>query len=177
MVSSYDTYLASPLNTPAYGGYPDYGYGYGYSYPYSWSGYGPGYGGPTGSYFAGSSSSLTQSLANGVGDEGTIKTAMAPVIAAQATPEYATSSARAYSAAMNRVGESDSLRTALNLKPSGVVPAAAESARKVTVTLKGGDKVEGAISDEDADWITVDTATDQVTLRKADISRIDRHKK
>ena len=39
------------------------------------------------------------------------------------------------------------------------------------MTLKGGDKVEGTVSDEDPDWITVDTATDQVTVRKADVSR------
>jgi hypothetical protein len=175
ITSSYDTFLASPLNVADYFGYH---YGYGYPYAYALSASLPGYASPY-PYAPGigSSSVLNQSLANGVGDEGALKTALAPVVASQATADYAAQAERALTTAMNRVGESDALRTALNLNPRGVAAAAAESARHVTVTLKGGDKVEGAITDEDSDWITVDTATDQVTVRKADVSRIDRHKK
>jgi len=165
-------YLADTAYWPgAYGTYGAYGY------PMNYPGYFNGYPGAVASQFAGSSSTINQSLAYGVGDEGALKTTLAPVIAAQANADYALSSARAYTAALNRVGESDAMRTALNLNPRGVVAAANESARRVTLTLKAGDKVEGVVSDEDNDWITVDTATDQVSVRKADVSRIERHKK
>lgn len=157
-------------------GWPGYGYGaYPYAYPY-FTGYG-GYGGVAGAAFSGSSSTINQSLAFGVGDEGALKTAMAPVIAGQANAEFAAAAGRAYTTALNHAASSEGLRTALNLNKGGVAAAGNEPARKVTLMLKGGDKVEGVITDEDADWITVDNGTDEVSVRKADVGRIDRHKK
>jgi hypothetical protein len=151
------------------------GYGYG-GYPYyTYPGYYVSYPGVASGYVAGPSSTISQSLAYGVGDEGAIKTAMAPVIAAEAGPEYATTATRAYTNAVNRAAESEALRTALNYNPKGPAPAA-NATQRVTLTLKDGGKVEGTVSDEDADWITVDNGTDQVSVRKADVTRMERHK-
>lgn len=163
-----------------------YGPGYGGYYPgYLYAGYGSGvlgyggYGGyGYGSGFAAASSTVNQSLANGVGDEGALKTALAPVIAGQANSEFAASASRAYTAALNRAGESDAMRTALGLNPRGVATAAAEQPRHVVLTLKpgAGDKVDGTLVDEDADWITVATNAGEVSVRKADVVRIERLK-
>ncbi len=166
----------------------DYGYGLGDGYfPYHNTGYGNGffgyggyggYGYGVGPGFANSSSTVSQSLAHGVGDEGALKTAMAPVIASQANSEFATAAGRTYTAALNRAGESDAVRTALGLNPRGVATAAAEQPRHVVLTLKpgAGDKVDGALVDEDADWITVGTAAGEVSVRKADVVRIEHPK-
>lgn len=152
----------------------------GYLNPYygnGFFGYG-GYGYGLGSGFANSSSTVSQSLAHGVGDEGALKTAMAPVIAAQANSEFATSAGRAYTAALNRAGDSEAMRTALGMPKRGVVAAADAEPRHVLLTLKPGtgDKVEGNLVDEDADWITVATDTGDVSVRKADVVRIERRK-
>ena len=166
---SYDYQAATSYGPGYYGGagYPGYLYG----------GYGYGYGSSTA--FANSASSVNQSLANGVGDEGALKTAMAPVIAGQANSEFSTSAAHAYTAAYNRAGESDAMRTALGIPKRGVATAAGEQPRHVTLTLKAGagDKIDGVIVDEDADWITVETATDEVSVRRADVIRKEIHKK
>ena len=149
------------------------GYGYGYPY-YTYPGYYVSYPGVAG-YFGGSSATVNQSLAYGVGDEGALKTAMAQAIAGQAGPEYSTAAARAYTNAVGRAADSEAIRTALNINPKGPVPAA-NAAQRVTLTLKDGGKVEGTVSDEDADWITVDNGTDQVSVRKGDVTRMERHK-
>ena len=173
---SYDNYLAAAGYGPGYyeGGY------YGAGNPgYLYGGYGYGYGVNTA--FAGSSSSINQSLANGVGDEGALKTAMAPVIAGQANSEFGASAARAYKTALNRAGESDATRAALGMPKRGVetVDLSLSKLPHATLTFKAGagDKVDGVIVDEDDDWITVETATDEVSVRKAELARIDRHKK
>ena len=156
------------------------GYWPGYLNPYygnGFFGYG-GYGYGLGSGFANSSSTVSQSLAHGVGDEGALKTAMAPVIAAQANSEFATSAGRAYTAALYRAGDSEAMRTALGMPKRGVVTAGDVEPRHVLLTLKPGtgDKVEGNLVDEDADWITVATDTGDVSVRKADVVRIERRK-
>ena len=152
------------------GYFPYHNYGSGF-FGYGGYGYG-GYGYGLGSGFAGSSSTVSQSLAHGVGDEGALKTAMAPVIAGQANSEFAASAGRAYTAALNRAGDSDAMRTALGM------PKRDLEARRVVLTLKpgAGDKVEGNLVDEEADWITVATDTGDVSVRKADVVRIERRK-
>jgi hypothetical protein len=110
--------------------------------PYSYGGY---YGGGYGgAYFGGAFAPVTtiQSLAIGVGPEGVLKTEMARAIAAQATPEYAAGSSRPY------------------IRPT------------VTLTLRGGDKVEGKLTREDGDWITVESAKEEVSVRKSEVVRI-----
>jgi hypothetical protein len=155
--------------------YEDYvgsaGYWPGYAYPYAYPTYFTGYPGGYSS-FASSSSVINQSLANGVGDEGALKTAMAQVIAGQATPEYTASTARAYTTALNRAAESEALRTALNLKADGT----SVGGEPVTLVLKGGEKVQGTFRDEDADWITIQTGKspkNRTQIRKADVVRIE----
>ena len=167
-ITRYYDYQGSVGYGPGYPGYLYGGYGYGYGYRYG-----------TGAAFAGSSSTVNQSLANGVGDEGALKTAMAQVIAGQAGGEFTTQSARAYTAAYNRAAESDAVRTALGVNKGGVATAANEKPVHVTLTLKAGagNPVEGTILDEDAEWITVQTAADAVSVRRADVVRIDRHAK
>jgi hypothetical protein len=82
-----------------------YGYGYGsgsyypYAWPYNWGGYG--YGGFSG-YLGGSTTNVVRSLAYGMGDEGVLKSAIAPVIAKDATTEYLTQALRNYAAALER---------------------------------------------------------------------------
>ena len=152
---------------------PGYGYngGLGFAPGYLYGGYGYGYGG---SAFASSSSTINQSLANGVGDEGTLKTAMARVIAAQANSEFAASAGHAYTTALNRAASSDALRTALGMGRPGVgTPVVGPE--HVTLTLKSGEKIDGDLIDEDNDWMTVHTLNDKVSVRKAEVTRIDRH--
>jgi len=59
----------------------------------------------------------------------------------------------------------------------GVVAAGGETARKVTLTLKGGEKVEGTVADEDNDWTPGQNGTDEVSVHKADGTPTDGHKK
>ena len=70
------------------------------------------------------------------------------------------------------------MRTALGMPKRGVVTAGDVEPRHVLLTLKPGtgDKVEGNLVDEDADWITVATDTGDVSVRKADVVRIERRK-
>ena len=163
---------------PGFGYYGGLGYGYygglGFApgYLYGANGYGGcGYGGAA---FAGSSLSINQSLANGVGNEGVLKTAMAPVIAGQANADFAASAAHAYTTALNRAASSDAMRTALGMSGPGVgtPPAAPEH---VTLTLKGGEKIDGDLIDEDSDWMTIHTPNDKVSVRKAEVIRVDHH--
>jgi hypothetical protein len=157
--------------TSTYSGYVSSG-GY---YPYvGWSGYG--YGGDP-SYFGGATTTVSRSLANGVGYEGPLKDAMARKIAADAGPEYADGAARAKSVALGRIAGSERLAKSFNLTGSNVVPAAAISAPHITLTLKSGEKVDGTLYGEDADWFRVDTASGTVSVRKADVNRVEMPKK
>jgi hypothetical protein len=108
--------------------------------------YGGGYGGGYfGGVFPGGPVTTVQSLAIGVGYEGALKAEMARAIAAQAAPESASSASRAYDSA---------------LRPT------------VTLTLKGGDKVEGKLMREDADWITVEAGKEETSVRKSEVVRV-----
>jgi hypothetical protein len=155
-----------------YGGYGAYG-GYGYA-PYAYSNpYSRGWGG---SFYGGETTDVSHSLANGMGDEGVMKQAMASQIASQATPDYAQGAGRAVDLAYARVASSDRLAKGFGLTRSNVVPAAAETTRMV-LTLKGGEKLDGTLQGEDADWFRLETATGTVSVRKADVSRIEVPKK
>jgi hypothetical protein len=86
---SYGTYNA----LAGYGYGYDGGYYYPYAWPYNWGGYG--YGGFNG-YLGGSTTSVVRSLAYGMGDEGVLKSSLAPVIAKDATLEYMLQALRNY---------------------------------------------------------------------------------
>ena len=150
------------FNNAGFGGYgyPFYGAARTYSYPWEPSG-------------LSSSSSVSRSLANGVGDEGAIKTSLARTIAAQATPEYVASAVRGYASVLARVGESDRLSAVAGVGPRGEVRRASlEQAPPTVLTLKSGDKVEGAMVSEDADWIAIQTAKEEISVRKSEVTRI-----
>jgi hypothetical protein len=153
-----------------YSGFVNGGY-----FPYVGTAYGYDPGGP--SYFGGATTTVSRSLANGVGYEGPIKDAMARKIAADAGPDYAVGAARAKGIALGHVATSERLAKGFGLSGSNVVPAAAAVAPRVILTLKNGDKVEGTLSGEDNDWFRVDTTTGTVSVRKADVNRLEMPKK
>jgi len=152
-----------------YGAYPGWG-GYGYG-GFGWPGFG--YGG-YGGFLAGTGGTTNRSLANGVGDEGVMKDEMAKVIAQHSGPEYAAAAARAYGAALARAGESDTLRAGLNLGKGPILAVGSEQQRHVKLTFKDDKTLEGTLLSEDADWITVDANGEDVSVRKADVTRISR---
>jgi len=144
------------------------------------AGYGAGYGGVNG--IIGSSSSINGSLANGVGDEGRLKTAMSPMIAAQATPEYAAAVIQAYEQASLRATESPTLVNALNLPSARALivkrerSAAAVAGPWVRLVLKNGSQVDGVSFEERGDWYIVYRNKDksvQTRIRQGDVARLD----
>jgi hypothetical protein len=172
----------------AYGfGFPGYGNPYPYvnAYgPYTAGGFGYGYGGGLMGYLGSGSTQVVRSLQFGMGDEGRLKDALAQVIAQQAaSPDYAAGVTRNYNTALANVARSDRLAKGLNLPRAEGVPAAGTPDQPgkgkpaaVTLTLKGGDKIEGSSMKEDGDWYVVDTAGKEVRVRKSEVTRIDRVK-
>ncbi len=161
------------------GGYASgYGGGYGrgwatypYTSPSSWmGGYAP---------LAGSSTTVTRSLANGVGEEGVIKDALAQVVARQATAEYAASVEQGLEVAISRAADSPTLRTALRLPDRRRTPEAFASSEEapVVLTLKGGKRVLGREFAETKDWITVTTLDGRrMRIRPSEVNQIDEGK-
>jgi hypothetical protein len=134
-----------------------------------------------GGYF-GNTASTTRTLAIGVGDEGRIKAATAPVIAAQATPEYATAVNQAYEQVMLRASDSPVLVKAMRLPTPQVL--AQTRARTVSftkgpwvrLTLKTGTTIEGYSFEENKDWYIVYLDKDknaQTRVRQGEVVRVD----
>jgi len=151
----------------AWGGFPWGAYTAYANYPYMG---GAGFAG----YFGGSGGAGTaRTLAIGVGDEGRMKTATAPVIASQATPEYATAALQAYDQVSARMADSSVLVRAL---PNPIVPVSYKNTT-VRLILKDGDKVEGYALDEVKDWYIVKSVTgnrSNVTrVRQSEVVRIE----
>ncbi len=163
--STYSGFVAG-----SYGGHGDRGGYYPYAYPY-----GGAFGGGVGGFFGGATTTVGRSLAYGMGDEGVMKQAIAGQIASQATPDYVMGSGRAVDVALGRVAASDRLAKGFGLT-GGVRPAAAETTH-IILTLKGGEKLDGTLAGEDAEWFRVDTATGAVSVRKADVTRVEMPKK
>jgi hypothetical protein len=146
------------------------GLGYYSAYPFgvsygAYAGFWPGFSG-----FAGSTSTVTRSLATGVGNEGAIKTAMASAMARQATPEYAASIERGLDRAMAQAAGSSAIRPALGVSDR---PAKAPAAPAVTVKLKSGEELAGTKVEETKDWVIVDlVGGGQEKVRAAEVMRI-----
>lgn len=164
-------------------GYP-YGYGYGYPYAYGFAGYFGmpyGYGGGAPSAVASDSVTVKESLANGVGPVGAFPTAMAAVLAQQATPEYAANVDRAYDRVALQASVSPTLRAALRLpqleqgrKQYDAIRAAGGEAAAYTLTLRSGEKVFANKMSEDKDWYILDkVGGGKAKVRQAEVSRID----
>jgi hypothetical protein len=169
--------------TAGYGyGWGGNGYGYpGYVYPYAYPNWYGGYGGYSGfnGYLGGAGSFVTRSLAFGMGDEGKLKDAMVHVIAHQAgSPDYIAHAYRNYAAALGHVASSPALARDLDLAAPAETRTGAAAptfgAAPVTLTLKGGDRVDGLKMREDGDWYVVDQGGNgEVRVRKSEVSRID----
>jgi hypothetical protein len=171
-----------------YGGLGAFGRNYGFAnagYPYlaaapgyAYAGYGsylyPAAGGLFGTL--GGTSTVTRSLANGVGSEGAVKDAMAITMARQATPEFAASIEAGHERALVRLSDDKAMRTVLGLpKPprGGDIRAVNFERGPVIVTLKTGEKVVGNKMEEKGEWIIV-TGNGQTTrLRAGEVVRID----
>jgi len=160
------------------------GFGYGgfAGYPYG-SAYGIGGFGNVGSGFAypgigAAIGNVNNSLANGVGNEGVMKNELARGLAEAATPEAIARATRAYDTAVARVGESQRLHVALGYPKAEGTPVKEERwvGGQVTVTTKDGKTFDGKLVREEPEWITVETATEDVSLRKSEVTRIVRPK-
>jgi hypothetical protein len=136
-------------------------------------GYNDGFGG---GFAGGASTSVSRSLANSVGYEGPLKDAMARQIASQATPDFAAGAARDLDLAMGRAASSERVAKGFGVARGEVKPAAATSGH-VILTLKSGEKLEGNLYGEDAEWFRVETPTSTVSVRKGDVSRVEVPKK
>jgi hypothetical protein len=164
-------YVAGSFGYGGFAGFPS-------GYPYGVGGFGN-IAGTFGYPGAGASlGSVANSLAFGVGSEGVIKDVLAQTLAPSAGPEAVTRAARAYDAAVARVADSDRLRTALGWDKGPIAAVGHERTvgGAITLTLKDGSTVEGTLAGEDGDWFTVDRAADEVSVRKADVTRIARPK-
>jgi hypothetical protein len=181
LLYGYSSEYAAGLFPGVVGGQFGYGgfAGYSYGYPYGVGGYGnvvgtfgyPGYSASLGT--------ASNSLANGVGSEGIIKDVLAQGLGQATTPEAVARATRAYETALNRVADSDRLRAGLGWGKGPIAAVGHERSLSgpVTVTFKDGKTMEGTWVREDADWITIDTAKEEVSLRKSDLTRISRPKK
>jgi hypothetical protein len=157
-VATTETNYGAYYNAGWYGGY----YGGNYGYPYL-AGGAYGYGDPLG--LSSSSLQVSRSLAHGVGDEGTIKAALARTIAMEATPEHTASAVRGYASALARAGEF-----------GGVKAVSREKGTQTVLTLKSGEKVEGTLVSEDGDWIVMETDKEEINVRKSEVNKITKTK-
>jgi hypothetical protein len=144
-------------------------------------GYGYGLGGGA---LIGGGTTVNASLANGVGDEGAIKTSLARVIAQQATPEYMASLDRAYDRVATRASTSPTLRVAFDLPAADdirrerdrirVVEGEMTPSGPIVLTLKDGGKVIGKKMSEKGDWFIVENMSGgQTRIRQSEVTRVD----
>ncbi|HJT78378.1 MAG TPA: hypothetical protein VJ739_14335 [Gemmataceae bacterium] len=157
-------------------GYP---YGY-YGGPFGFSPYTafPGYGGGL-TAFAGASGSNSNTLAVGVGDEGAIKSNLAVTLAGQATPDFAAQASQHLALAMDQVGRSTALASALHMQhrePIATVGAERITAGRpvvVTRTLDGKtEKISGTVVRDDPNWLVLQTKEGRLTINKSHVQDI-----
>jgi hypothetical protein len=116
------------------------------------------------SYTQATSVRTVDNLAIGIGPEGKMKDELAPVIAKQATPEFAMAAARALQDALVSVP-----RTGGPILPVG-------GPGWTTVYLKSGAIATGKVTREDADWIVLDNDKEEMRIRTADVARMTKRK-
>jgi hypothetical protein len=137
------------------------------AWPYNYGGWGNGFGGVTGS----TSETVSRGLGVGMGDEGRMKDAFAPVIAQQATPEYAAAASRGYQTAMANVARYDNLAKALNAKQGQVALVSYE--QDIVVTLKGGKTVQGTEWSENGQWVVVREGAKSTMVPRSEVEKIE----
>ena len=87
------------------------------------------------------------------------------------TPEATTNALRAYDQTVARVADSKLANKIGLVKGERMIGPA------VTLVLKkDNEKISGNLVGEDKDWITVETAKEEISVRKADVDRIVRTK-
>jgi hypothetical protein len=147
-----------------------YNAGLGGTYSYGpggyWGGGGGGWGGWGGGWGGGAPGGATNSLAIGIGPEGVIKEELAKTFARQATPEYLAAIDRQYNQSVA------ALKPDKEGKPRFVGPEDVQPPRMVTATLKGGDKIEGKLLREDADWLVIQTKAGEERVRMSEVTRV-----
>jgi hypothetical protein len=108
------------------------------------------------------------SLQNGMGDEGVMKSELVKGMAARYTPEIVTAAYRNLDSAVNRIAYMPKIRDGLNgAEPGRVVPVATPAA--ITLTLKDNKELKGNLVGEDGDWLVVNTDTEEIRVRKEDV--------
>lgn len=111
-----------------------------------------------------------QSLHFGMGDEGPIKTEVAKAMAAGYTPESSAAALRGLDAAAARVASLPKLRDGAGGGGEGGKIALVDYPT-LTVTTKDGKELKGKLVREDADWLYLQTDTEEVSIRKSDVNR------
>jgi len=164
-----------------------YGAGY-YGYPYyGVGGFGFNRLGGYSTASLGGQTTEVRSLANGVGDEGPLKAALAGVIAQQAGSGYAAAVAHDYDRAVTTATFSPRLRAGLRLRTPEetrrdneairAVDYEAPVANRVTLTLKDGKKVVGTNLVESKEWVTIERADGgKSRYRLSQVQQIDEPK-
>jgi hypothetical protein len=156
------------------GGYPYNGLGY----PYY--GTGPAYGAGFRNLIA-APATEARGANLGIGQEGVIKDALAPVIAREASSEYRARVARDHANTLATVERTPTLRVALGLpdrtrngQPNPVHRAAATTAEPVVVTLQDGTTMTGEKMVENKDWVILTQKSGRkVRIRPAEVKRIE----
>jgi hypothetical protein len=150
--------------------------GFGYAFPYVGYGFNLGGGSFANSFGYSGNTQVMQNLAFGVGDEGIVKQTLVRALLSPVASDMAAGAARDYTGALTRVSESDRLASGLGLHGRGGIAPVGFARSRAVLTLKNGDKIEGALVREDPDWYVIDTGTDEVTVRKSDVTRVTKPK-
>ncbi len=112
---------------------------------------------------------VSNSLQNGMGDDGVMKAEIAKAMAAQYTPESAAATARGVDFAVGRVASLPRVRKGLGMPEPGNV-AEAEFG-EITLTLKDNTTLKGKLVRDDPEWIYIQTEKEDVSVRKTDVTK------
>jgi hypothetical protein len=166
-------YLVGSINGGVIGGaFGGWGGGWGYPYGdvFNNVAVGP-------SYSQNRSVRTVENVAYGIGPDGVIKEALAPVIARQATPEYAAQTTKAYQDALASAVGATSRPARAGQEVVGAGGLGSLYRPMVNVLMKGGEKIEGLLVKEDPDWLLIDTEKEEVRVRTSEVARITTLKK
>lgn len=153
-----------------WGGYGGLG-GYAGLAGFGWGGLGGyrTYGGP--SFGAADTVSVSNGVSQGIGPEGTLKEAMASVIAGQANPQYASNAYQNANtvavAALGKRGQAGN--PVVPVKEEKVEPRP----RTITAFLKDGSKMEGTSYREEGQWLAVIKKDGESLIPRGNVTRIE----
>ncbi len=148
----------------------------GYTYPPAYLAGWSGLPGVPAAYGMPASYSLAYGLSGGFADAGIVKASLAQAIAAEASPAYAESLARARDLAAARAAGSPLLRPVAGVPRRGgdVRPVAAVEEGGVVLTLKGGETVRGTKMEESKGWVVLTLPGGRtLRIREGEVLRIE----